>query len=90
MSLKTIIKDHFEAAASQIIRASGNNTGLRSMLNIVGKLLRSVQQRRERYEFEGEVVDQVAEVMSVVIRLRETCGRHGLVGKLGSIGYCLM
>jgi hypothetical protein len=23
----------------------------------VGKLLRSVQQRRERYEFEGEVVD---------------------------------
>jgi hypothetical protein len=62
----------------------------RGGLQDVGKLLRSVQQRRERYEFEGEVVDQVAEVMSVVIRLRETCGRHGLVGKLGSIGYCLM
>jgi hypothetical protein len=56
----------------------------------VGKLLHSVQQRRERYEFEGEVVDQVAEVISVMIRLRETCRRHGLVGELGSIGHCLM
>jgi hypothetical protein len=35
MSLKTIIEDRFEAAALRIIRASGNNTGLHSMLNIV-------------------------------------------------------